>query len=1102
MDRPADSPDDQLLDRLFDDDGSLESEREPAIAPTALMDAPLSCAQEAMWFLSRLAPESPFYNVAIALRLCGSIDHRVLARALLALVERHEPLRTYFVDEAGALRQVVARPDVELPLIDLRDIPAEEREAAVRRFATEERMRPFDLARAPLFRARLLRLDQTLHVLVLTIHHIVCDAWSSGTLLRELGVLYDALIDGRPSPLAPLPVRYVDYSRWQREWLQGNTLARLVGYWRRQLEGAEVHLALPADHPRPAIERHAGGQESAVLPPPLADAIKAMARAERATMFMALLAAFTVVLHRYTGQHDIVVGCPVAGRDRPELEPLVGLFVNTLVLRADLSGDPTFREALQRVRDVCLDAYAHQDLPFERLVQELHPRRDLSRNPFFQVMFVFQNGPDPAAVSEHFTVTPMLVENPTEKFDLTLEVEQRGSEVTLHLSYNRDLFEPATARRMLDHFRAAVEVIAEHPNVPIGRLSLLTADERQRLLVTFNDTASPMPRACLHELITEQARRTPDAVAVVFGDRTMTYGELDRRAGQLAGRLRRLAVAPESVVAVFLERSPEMVIALLGVLKAGGAYLPLDPSYPNDRLRYMLEDARARVVITQTARIDALPSLATHIIALDRDGDDDAAALDADVRGDASPANLAYVMYTSGSTGRPKGVAVPHSALVNYLTWAASAYAVAEGTGAVVHSSLAFDLTITGLFTPLLCGRTVFLVDERGIDALGLAASQLEGLSLIKITPAHLEVLAHVIPPDRAARLARMFVIGGEALFAEHLTYWRTHAAATRLVNEYGPTETVVGCCVFEAPAGELADRAIPIGRPIANTRLYVLDRNLEPLPAGAVGELYIGGAGVARGYLGAPDLTAASFVPDPFGCEAGARQYRTGDLARHGADGELEFLGRIDQQVKLRGFRVELQEIERVLADHPAVDEAVVLLHEDRSGDKRLAAYVVRAPGRTDAPDDLHRHLESRLPKYMVPHAIVVLDRMPLTVNGKVDRDRLPRPAARRGADPNAGAPASNGVEPLLTRIWADVLGVDWLNRDEDFFDLGGHSLLAIHLIARVRDATDLELPLTSVFEFPTVRRFAEHLEAIRGISHAKRVPIDRAATREGIEL
>jgi amino acid adenylation domain-containing protein len=1087
----------RLLALLLGEEDVAAGGGDETIGRTEAMTGAPSYAQEAMWFLGQLAPESTFYNVPMALRLRGRLDPPTLERALQVCVDRHEALRTRFVSRGPVVEQVVGTLDVRVPLVDLTASPAESRDAEVKAISARELATRFDLAAGPLFRAQLLRLEDDEHVLVLTMHHIICDAWSSAVLLRDLGAAYDALAEGRPVDLEPLPVRYLDYAQWQRRRMSGERLDQLLAYWRKQLGGAEPTLALPFDRPRPSVQRHAGGRETIHFPAALAEKLRVLAREEGVTLFMLLLTVFDVLLSRYSGQHDVVVATPAAGRDRADFERLVGLFVNTLVMRTSLEGDPSFGELVARVRDLCLDAFAHGDLPFEKLVQELHPQRDLSRNPLFQVMFVLQNAPQAIDVSRHFTVAPLIVDNTTEKFDLTLEVEDLGSELRVRLSYDRDLFEAATARRMLGHFRRLAEAVTEDPSARVSRLPLMTDGEREQLLRVWNDTAAPVPQDALHQLVAAQARRTPEAPAVISGARTMTYAELDAAAGRLAGALRARGVGAEAIVGVHVARSPEMVVAVLGVLKAGAAFLPLDPSYPKERLRYMIDDARVPVVLSQRAHAAELPASEAEVLALDDSWWEGAAPFAAA----ADPESLAYVIYTSGSTGRPKGVAVPHRGIVNYLTWASAEYRVAEGKGAIVHSSLAFDLTLTSLFSPLVVGGAAYLVDERGIDALGEAAAAVRDLAVIKITPAHLEVLAHSVPAEDAGELANCFVIGGEALFAEHLAHWRRHASATRLINEYGPTETVVGCCIYDATATS-SDVVIPIGRPIANTRLYVLDGDGEPVPAGVVGELYVGGAGVARGYLGVADVTAAKFVPDPFSGEPGARLYRTGDLARHRADGNLEFIGRVDQQVKVRGFRIELQEIEAVLGEHPAVEETAVIVREDQPGDKRLVAYAVLRAGAAAMVGELLDHLGVRLPKYMIPHTVVLLDRLPLTVNGKIDRDLLPQPSALRAtpeAEPQR-APAS-GIEETLKAIWCDVLALEYVERDEDFFALGGHSLLAIQLMARVREALGVELPLTAVFEYPTVRLFADHAETFLWATKGRPQPATNTA-REAIEL
>jgi len=1032
--------------------------------------APPSFAQQRLWLLDRLMPTRTAYNIEHALRLSGELDGEALRGALNELVRRHEVLRTRFGEQDGQPVQVIA-PEltVALAIEDLQECAPAAREAEAQRRARAEAEAPFDLARGPLIRARLFRLAPSEHWLLIVLHHIVTDGWSSGVLTRELTALYGALHRREASPLPPLPVQYADYALWQREWLQGPVLEQQVAYWRQALAGLPT-LDLPSDRPRPVVASFRGGQIQFTVPGPLTRSLKDLSRSEGATLFMSLLAAFQVLLHRYSGQDDIAVGVPTAGRTRPQLEGLIGFFVNTLVLRGDLAGNPGFTQFLQRTRDRALDAYSHQDLPFEKLVEELAPKRDLSRNPLFQASLAFQNTP-----RGHWQLPGLDVRRiegihtGAAKFDLAMSLTEREGELAGSVEYASDLFDAGTIERLAGHFVTLLEGIVAAPQCPIDKLPLLGTEERHRLLEAWNDTAADYPRdRCIHELFAQQAARSPDAVAVVCDDQRMTYGELDARANRLARHLETLGVGPDVLVGICIGRSPEMVVGLLGILKAGGAYVPLDPGYPQERLAFMLEDTQTPLLLTQEPLLGRLPPRGIRTLCLDRDWPTVATQPATCPPGRARATDLAYVIYTSGSTGTPKGVCITHRGLANYLTWAANAYSVSAGTGAPVHSSMAFDLTVTSLFAPLLTGRTVeVLAEGPGVEALAAALRARQGYSLVKLTPAHLELLAAQIPAASASGRTRAFVIGGEQLRAETLSFWRKHAPDTLLVNEYGPTETVVGCCTYVVNDGTPASGAVPIGQPIANTRLYVLDAAMEPVPLGVAGELYIAGDGVARGYWRRPELTAERFVADPFDVGATDRLYRTGDLVRRRSDGDLEFLGRRDDQVKVRGYRIELGEIQAVLLRCEHLRDAAVVLREDMPGDKRLVAYVVAR----DAPiaaADLRAWLARQLPDYMLPAALVAMPTLPLTANGKVDQKRLPVPEYDSPRT-QFEAPCTP-LEIAIAGILAEVLHRPRVGRDEDFFDLGGHSLLAARAIGMINDALAVDLTLRQLFETPTV--------------------------------
>ena len=883
----------------------------------------------------------------------GALDREALQSAINEVIRRHEVLRTRFEVEAGVPAQVIEEwAPLRLEVIDLTEFPLNEREEEAKRIAREEAKIGFDLSRGPLLRVKLLKLERERHVFLFTLHHIVSDGWSVGILTEEVGALYRAFSRGGTVefwPLDELPIQYADFAVWQRAWLKGEVLEAELEYWRRQLAGMEA-LELPTDHPRPALQSYRGAARSFLIDREVAEKLRALGQREGVTMFMTLLAAFQTLLGRYSGQQDVAVGAVIANRNYLETERLIGFFVNQLVLRTDLGGRPSFLGLLERVRRTVLESYLHQDLPFEQLVEELAPRRDLSRSPLCQVVFALQNAPQERLGLPGMSVSDYGVESEVTKYDLTVIMEESDGGVIGVWEYCRDLFEEGTILRMIGHFQQLLRSVTVDPQRPLNELEMLTEAEREQLLVEWNRTSRDYPhKQCAHEWFEAQARRTPEAVAVVSDGQELSYGELNRRANQLGRCLRWLGVGPEVLVTLCLERGLEMVVGVLGALKAGGAYVPLDPGSPIERLAYMLEDTQAPVLLTQERIASRLPAGWSQVVMIDKWEEMDGWP-ESDLELSNVTENLAYVIYTSGSTGRPKGVCVTHGGLMNYLSWAVEEYRVSEQKGAPLHSSMSFDLTVTSFYLPLLTGGQVVLLKEEGLmSPLSGALGQLHDYSLVKLTPSHL----HLLNQEEWNEEGRIevLVIGGEALRYEDVRRWRSEKPHTRLINEYGPTETVVGSCAYEIGAGDAEDGAAPIGRPIGNTQVYVLNAEGSISPKGANGEIYLGGDGVGRGYLNRPGMTAERFVPDPFGREEGRRLYRTGDLGAWSEEGELKYLGRIDEQVKLRGYRVELGEIEAVLCEHPGVKQSAVVVNEDEPGQKRLVAYVAPKDWRNAPP-------------------------------------------------------------------------------------------------------------------------------------------------------
>jgi amino acid adenylation domain-containing protein len=1068
-------------------------------------ELPLSFAQQRLWFLDRLQPGSYLYNEPAAVRLRGSLDADVLARSLNELIRRHEILRTTFRESGGRPFQVIA-PElhIPLPLVDLSDRDAAEREADVLRCLGEEARHPFDLACSPLLRFLLLRLGEQEHILSLVLHHIVSDGWSTGILMREVAVLYEAFAAGLPSPLPELPVQFADFAAWQRQWLMGEVLEAQLSYWRERLRGAPPVLELPADHARPPVPSSRGRRQAIALPSALTRMLRELARREGATLFSVLNAAYQALLSCYSGQRDVVVGTSIANRSRVETEKLIGFFVNILPIRADLRGDPPFRELLRQVHESVVDAESHKDLPFERLVEELQVQRDTSRTPIFQAFFVLQNFPLQLRLPG-LVLDRIEIDTGTAKFDLALDLTETTDGLHGVIEYNADVFAPESVARMAGHFVALLERAAGEPAVRLSELEMLGAPARLPVLdgasAAWEEPLSPAA------LIAAQAERTPHARALLAGGDELSYGELERRANQLAHCLLRIGAGPDVLVGLCLDRSADMVVGLLGILKAGSACVPLDPEYPEARLTYMLEDAAVPILVTLQSLLFELPAYAAgcEVVCLDSDAPALAAERDDAPSWSCLPESLAYVIYTSGSTGLPKGVCVSHGALGRHLAAATRAFGLGPGDRVLQVASLNFDVSLEQIFGALGSGATLVL---RGSETWGprevTRHVRERQLTVVNLPTA----LWHQWAAERAGRpreevgeQLRLVIVGGDAISPEAVRSWQGSLLAdVRLLNAYGPTEAVITSTLFEivrSPEGLRPER-VPIGLPIGERSAQVLGRRGEPLPALVPGELTIGSALLARGYLHRPDLTAERFVPDAEGARPGGRRYRTGDLARVRADGDLEFLGRVDQQVKVRGFRIELGEVECALAAHPAVAEAVVVVRTGASGDKVLAAYVVSRDGREPTAHELRAFVREKLPEYMVPASFVVLASMPLTPNGKIDHRALP--ASEGGvAEGECSAPPRNAEEETLAALWMQVLGRSEVGIHDDFFDLGGHSLLGTQLISRVNEAFACDLPLAALFAAPTIAGLAERVAAAGSAAGKGPAPPITRAERDG---
>jgi amino acid adenylation domain-containing protein len=1053
--------------QLSDHIRTLEKATRLIIQPTSRnQPLPLSFAQQRLWFLDQLESNSSFYNLPEAIRLQGELKINILQQALDSIVAHYEILRTNYIAENGnPIQSITPSRSVELKIFDFQEYETVEQEIQIQKVLQQESQYPFNLASDLMIRGCLLKLSSSEQILLIVQHHIATDGWSMGIMWEKLTQLYLAFLEGKPNPLITLPIQYADYAVWQREWLLGEVIDKQLNYWKHQLANANPLLELPTDHPRPSVKTYRGDCQTYSLPPRLSLDVNQLCRQERITLYMTLLAAFQVLMHRYSRQEDIVIGSVIAGRNQIEVEKLIGFFVNTLVLRNDLSGNPSFKELLSKVRSTTLDAYTHQDLPFEKLVEELNPERSLSYNPLFQVMFVLQNTPTQTDKLLGLETKLVSIETSTTKFDLDLSIEEKSGALVASWTYNVELFNADTIERMHEHFQTLLEGIVANPNKPIDQLPMLTEKERHQILTEWNDTSTDYPQdKCIHQLFEEQVERTPDAIAVSFQDQQLTYRELNKRANQLAHYLQNLGVKPDVLVGICVERSLEMIVGLLGILKAGGAYVPLDPSYPSERLAHMLSDSQMTVLVTQHDLVSILPEHEAKIVCLDTDRNIVSQEIEENLLSDATPDQLIYVIYTSGSTGKPKGVETTHRGVARLLLGVNYINLNSENKFLQI-APISFDASTLEIWGALLFGAQCVLFPEKVPTSTDLRkVIQKHGITTMWLTSALFNSIVDTDP--KALEGIRELFTGGEALSVNHVERAIKALPSTQIVNGYGPTESTTFACCYPIPKKlDKSIQSIPIGRPIGNTQIYILDNNLQPVPIGISGEIYIGGAGLARGYLNRQDLTEAKFVHNPFGA---GRLYQTGDFARYKNNGDIEFLGRIDNQVKIRGFRIELGEIETVLSQHPNIRVTVVTVREDIPNDKRVVAYVVAEDQCQDI--DLRSFLKERLPIYMIPSAFVFLETIPITPNGKIDYRNLPSPDTSSTQLEKNFVPPSNPTQETLAKIWSQILGVERVGINDNFFELGGNSLLSVRLISEIEKAFNYQIPLSSFFKISTI--------------------------------
>lgn len=1053
---------------------------------------PLTYGQQALWFLFKLAPQSSAYNVAFSARVCSHIDVLALRKAFQALINRHPVLRTTFDEQNGEPIQKV-HADGELCFEETDASTWNEDELKKR--VVERSKYPFDLENGPLLRVNLFHISEQEHILLISLHHIVCDGWSLWILLDELQALYKGESIGFSTPLLPLDLSYKNYVDWQTRILAGSEGESLWKYWQQKLAGELPSLNLSSDRPRPSVQTYQGASYRFQLPEALTSKLKELAQANGVTLYTILLAAFQILLYRYTGQEDILVGSPTAGRNQTEFAAIVGYFSNPVVLRSQISGDLTFKAFLAQVQKTVLEAIAHQDYPFALLVEKLQPKRDLSRSPIYQVSFSLQKPQQFQAVVDLLTssepgtqlnwggliLEPFDMAQQEGELDLTLELVETSKSLVSVFDYNVDLFDATTITHMAGHFQTLLEGIVAHEEERLGEFPLLTETERHQLLVEWNDTkADYRANLCIHRLFEAQVESTPHSIALVFENQQLTYSQLNTRANKIAHHLQALGVGPEVLVGICIEHSLDMVVGVLAILKAGGSFVPLDPAYPRERLAFMLEDAKVSVLLTQRGLVESLPEHGAKLVYLDEEWQ--FSQHQQNPVSEVTANNLAYVIYTSGSTGKAKGVLISHEAIASHCLTVQEYYQINSQDRVLQFASLNFDTSLEQIFPPLIKGASVVLRDPEALSPQELLAkiSDLK-ITVVDLPTAYWQQVAKEwtgVTDKWTSNQLRLVTVGGEMMLPEYLRLWqKTPMSSVRLINAYGPTEATITATAFEVAKFFPDSAKIPIGRPLKNRTIYILDKFCNPTPIGVPGELHIGGPTLARGYLNRSDLTAQKFIHNPFSNELGARLYKTGDLARYLPDGNIEFLGRIDDLVKIRGFRIELGEIEALLSQHPGVLQTVVMARQDNKGDKRLVAYIVLHKEKALTTSDLRQYLKEKLPEYMVPNAFVMLDALPLTVNKKVDRKALPAPTDFHLELETTYIAPQTELEQTIAKIWQAVLGLQKVGINDNFFELGGHSLLIAQVHSQLREILDQDVSIVEMFRYPTIRALTNYL-------------------------